>query len=196
MQRIKKKSNIGSVFVNLFGNTLAREMNSIGSVVNEKYEIPFEIEFNSSWRVSHSCGNCHHEVSFGENYDAGTKEYKLIKGLNSTNYTLDFLNNLILLFNGLELGKVNGEFYLNRQDFQYEFDIQRMTSVAPILYNCPNCKTEYLAIIRVGMPQLPERNMPSGIVGKICIDEIIQIEVEGSKRFIEVAEERSVNTNY
>lgn len=193
--QIKRKSNVDFVYVTLFGGPLVPDLeHSIEEIVNRKYAIPAKVEFNSSWKINHLCGNCHEQVSFGEHYGR-TREFEFIEELNSINYSLDFLKNLTSLFSGLKLGVVNGESYINRTDFHYEYDMQRMTSVEPVLYNCANCKTEYLANIRIGLPLYPEKNMPFGMLGAICIDEILQIAVEGNKRFAEVAEENKVRAS-
>jgi hypothetical protein len=113
----------------------------------------------------------------------------MIEDLHSEKYTLAFLNNITLLFKGLKLTMVNEVYYLNRLDFQYNSDLQRTTPDAPILYNCAHCKTEYLARVRIGFPQAPEKPMPQGTTGKICIDEIIQIEATGARNFATVLKE-------
>ena len=143
MNEINIKSTIGSVTINLSGNMLIPEITeTVPGIKNMQATIPAEFQFNSSWQVSHLCGTCNNEISFGENYssDSYSASYKIISKLDTQHFRLSFLENIIALFNNLEAGAVNGVFYINRKDFVYEFDMQRMTSESPVFYTCPSVR--------------------------------------------------------
>jgi hypothetical protein len=191
MNQVKKRSNIEEVEVSFFGKILELEMPAVekGHI---KYKVPFEVEFNSSWKITHTCGNCNKEVSFGKDYETHVTGYTGFNDMDSEKYKPAFLKNIVSLFKNLKLEQVNGIYYINRVDFEYVSDLQRMTSVSPVLYTCPNCKTDYLARFIIGDPVAPEKGIPNGYTGEFSVDEIVQIEKADCKSFLNVMGENKI----
>lgn len=191
MNQINKRSNIEDVYVSFFGKVLEPKMKSATELpFNSKNKVPFEVEFNSSWKISHECKNCLQNVSFGQDYETHATGYTKFNNMDSRSYKTEFLNNIVQLFKNLELRAVNGVYYINSLNFEYVSDLQRMTSLSPILYHCPHCKTEYLARFGIGVPQAPEKGNSTGYTGNIFVDEIIQIEIPNAKGFVGLLEEK------
>ncbi|MCS3797832.1 hypothetical protein [Niastella sp. OAS944] len=193
MSQINKRANIEEVYVHFFGKVLEPKMKLPTELpYNSKNKVPFEVEFNSSWKISHECKNCFRNVSFGEDYETHAAAYTKFNNMDSRNYKTEFLNNIVQLFKNLELRAVNSVYYINSLNFEYVSDLQRMTSLSPILYHCPHCKTEYLARFGIGVPQAPEKGNPMGYTGNIFVDEIIQIETANDKGFAGLLEENKI----
>lgn len=193
MNQINKRSNIKDVSVSFFGKVLEPKMTSATELpFNSKNKVPFEVEFNSSWKISHECKNCFQNVSFGEDYETHATGYTKFNNMDSRNYNTEFLNNIVQLFKNLELRAVNGVYYINSLNFKYVSDLQRTTSLSPILYHCSHCKTEYLARFGIGVPQAPEKGNSTGYTGRIFVDEIIQIETANAKGFVGLLEENKI----
>lgn len=193
MDQIKKISNIEDVYVSFFGKVLQQEMYCPTELpFTSKNAIPFQVDFNSSWKISHECNYCYQTVSFGEDYETFATGYTAFKKMDSGNYNTNFLSKIVQLFKNLKLGAVDGVYYINSTTFEYVSDLQRTTSLSPILYHCPHCKTEYLARFGIGYPWPPEKTNPSGYIGIIFVDEIIQIETANAKSFVRLLEENKI----
>jgi hypothetical protein len=154
---------------------------------------PFSFLFNCSWKVEHKCCNCAQAVSFGlgsqsANSDVRTHQFGY---LCSKYYLEDFLKVFPQLFSSTELKEWEGKLFVISDNI-FEPDYPITSSIEPMLYNCPVCNADFLARIRIGYPLLPEKNMPGGMLGKIFIDEIVYVKVDGDKHFIDLIEENKV----
>ncbi len=167
------KSKIHNGVLKYFGKKLI-DTNLPESEVFE-FVLPLNFSFNHSWNLCHKCANCENEVSICEDFDTQTKTFKVITGINSSKYDIKVINAIIQIFNELELVEIDGVKYINRKDFNYEFEFQRKSSTSLIEYTCNACSSIYLGIMRVGYPLHPEKNLIEGKLGKVEIEEIFEV---------------------
>ena len=191
---LNKTGNILNVTYTLYGERLSEEIAEKGELEKHDISIPFSFLYNSNWKVEHECAKCKHTVSFGLHVDSGKKfntNYLQLDNICSVYYDNNFLKEFPALFSSTQLKEFEGEYFVIEDGiFDPFFPIS--TSIEPILYNCPECKTQYMARMKKASPLLPDRNMPFGKPGKIIIDEIIQVEVEGGKSIIDFEKESSI----
>jgi hypothetical protein len=167
------KSKIHNGVLNYFGKKLI-ETNLPESEVFE-LDIPLYFSFNHSWDLCHKCANCVNEVSICEDFEKQTRTFKFITGIDSSKYDIKVINDIIQIFNELELVEIDGVKYINRKDFNYEFEFQRKSSTSLIEYSCNACSSIYLGIMRCSYPLQPEKNLIEGKLGKVEIDEIFEV---------------------
>jgi len=60
------------------------------------------------------------------------------------------------------------------------------------MITCQSCKAEYLAVVRVGLPLYPEKNLPLGKHGSLQIAQIIQIENDSGITFMDLLEDAKI----
>lgn len=140
-----------------------------------KLIIPLEFKFNHSWDFSHKCTNCECNVSICEYFEKKTKNFKVINGINSSKYDLQFMIDLGSMFQKIESKEIENITYLNQTDFNYEFEFQRKSSISLIEYYCNSCKTVFIGPIRIGYPLFPEKNIIEGKIGSVEIEEIFEV---------------------
>jgi len=137
--------------------------------------LPSNFSFNHSWEFQHSCSNCKKTISFQEDFHTKTKNFAVITNLNSKHYKLSLIYDLGSFFSKLSCVEIDGDVFLNRNDFDYAFDFQRKNSVNLVNYSCDNCKADYIGLVRIGYPLYPEKNLPSGKLGNVEIEEILEV---------------------
>ncbi len=142
--------------------------------------------------IEHRCLRCSNTTVFDHNYANREFSYVLVENLNTEYFRIDILEVFVKLLDNIEVREIDNVYYLNKLDFNYEYNIQRMSSVAPVTYACVNCLAEYIAILRIGLSVNPDRGLPFGEIGRIYIGGITQVEVEGGKQFMDLVEEYKV----
>ena len=167
-----------------------------GEPLSKLSSIPFTFLYNCSWKIEHECCSCMQPISFGLHYNSSESQwpkvsYQQLKYLCSKYYKDDFLKLFPLLFSSTELREWKGKLFVISDNI-FDSDFPVTSSIEPIVYNCPACKADYVARIRIGPPLEPERDMPQGRVGKIFIDEIVQVKVDEDKHLLELAEENKI----
>lgn len=162
--------------ISLYGEQLIESLTIHHSIDNEYAEIPTSFEFNSNWKVEHSCLSCGIPVVIGQNFDLGKSNFSRVKNINTFGYTREFLQEIAALFDTVELVTIDKVFYLNRTDFEYHFDFQRTSSTDVTHYTCDSCHADYLALILVGSPEMPEKGMVQGRVGRVEFVDSVMIE--------------------
>ena len=180
------KVSIKRIGVILYGKKIINDNLPVLRNEQRNITIPNHFKFNSNWIITFECLKCKSTLQFGQNFENNKIELTRIENLNSKSYNSTFLEIFLILFENLELNKVDNTLYLNRKDFNYEFDFQKMSSVSFLYYCCDLCSYEYLAKIRIGLPQLPERNIPFGEYGIVEIDEIINVKTSDGKMFTQL----------
>lgn len=161
---------VKSFRINFFGKNYLDDIDVevIGSEVN--FQLPKNLNFNSNWEIIHDCLNCENQVTFTENLENQFRNYKSIIDVNTSKRSYKFLEKVISLFPNLKIVKLNGVYYVNRTDFEYTHEIQKVSSIELKLHKCKYCYANYLSIIRIGGP-IPVERSPSlpGII------EVVQI---------------------
>ncbi len=165
-------------YIDFFGKKLIDTTLQIDKKAGQKLALPFQFNFNSGWKFTHSCCNCKSDVYISENFETKNKNFKIIPNIDSSNYDISLVKRIALLFKSLDAINVDGIFYLNRNDFDYTFDFQRQSSVHLTCYYCFDCRTEYLGVIRIGYPLIPEKNIPLGKLGQIHVIEVVSLETK------------------
>lgn len=192
---IIKKAIINQVSVFLYGEPLSKNIKLDFTNDIPFANIPLSFNYNSSWNVEHICTNCKQNVSFGLHYDSTKSKnaqlsYKKIEYLCSKYFTNIFLEEFPLLFEATSIKEFQGDFFVISNDiFRQEYPVT--SSIEPIYYTCLNCDTEYLCRFRQGFPIDPDPQYPLGMLGKVFIDEIIQIKIHDNKKIIDVVLENS-----
>lgn len=183
---ITKKVTVNHIRVLLYGEPLSEKIKI--SFTNNTYfgSIPLSFNYNCSWKVEHSCTHCQQNVSFGLHYDSTKSNhpqlsYNKIAYLCSKYFTNSFLEEFPLLFNSTSVKEFQGDFFVISNDiFREEYPVT--SSIEPIYYACLNCDTEYLCRFRQGFLIEPDPQYTSGMLGKIFIDEIIQVVTNDNKK--------------
>ena len=145
---------------------------SIDLVVDKKIVIPFEIEYNSGWKMDIVCKSCENQMSLEFDSETKSTNYTHLKELNSKNYSLKDLNFFSNRIPNTELFEVDGVYYLNRTDFNYVDEIQRKSAVRPILKSCEHCGCDYLIDLRIKSPMPSDRDDPFGSLGHLILSSI------------------------
>lgn len=174
--KLLSKSKILRGTVKFFGNELIKTDLIKSEILN--LEIPTNFKFNQSWEFRHNCTNCKNTVSICEDFDNNIKTFRVISCINSLSYEIEFIQDLSLIFQNIELVEIEGITYLNRKDFVYEFEFQRKSSINFINYSCNECGATYLGLIRIGYPLFPEKNLIMGRLGNVEIDGIFEVNID------------------
>lgn len=175
------------VNISRYGKKLIKDLEADDFSAHESADVPLVFGFNSSWKMEHDCLSCDGVVTVDQNFDKNESNLSVLKSIDSSNYSRDFLDEIATVFDTVELVEVDDVFYLNRTDFQYDFDFQRTSSVDLTHYCCASCKSDYLALIRVGFPMSPERGMEQGRAGRLEVAEIVMVSsVNGFKEQLEI----------
>ena len=140
----------------------------------QNLKLPLNFSFNHSWEFQHLCLHCKEPVSIIEDFHTKTKNFIVITNLNSKHFNRSLICEIGSFFSKLDSIEIDGDIYLNRNDFDYTFDFQRKSSENLVNYNCENCNTTYLGLIRIGYPLYPEKNLPFGKLGNVEIEEIFE----------------------
>lgn len=194
MEWIVNKIMINEVNFVLYGNEIVNDTDKIQILKNVKQniKIPNQFNFNCNWKINFKCIHCENILEVGQDFEKKEIGINKIENLNSKFYNSKFLEFFLTIFDNIEIREVDNVCYINRKDFYYEFDFQRSSSVAPVYLFCNHCNSEYLLKIRIGLPQFPERNNIFGEWGKVEIDEIINVKMNGGKMFIELLNENNL----
>lgn len=175
-----KKGRVPHVDISMYGEQLIENLEVVDSTSHRHAEIPTSFKFNSSWKIEHSCLSCGNSVSIDQNFEKSESNFSVLKNVDSFSYARIFLNEISDLFDSIELVNLDEVVYLNRTDFNYDFDFQRKSSIDITHYNCDSCKTDYLGLIRIGFPSLPERGEETGRVGQVEVADLVVIETSNS----------------
>ena len=149
--------NITEFKIEYYGEAFLKDFNVELIDKNQTLSIPTILQFNSSWKITHTCDNCHKDVVFIEDSRKPERNYNIINNINSNFRADTFLKEVCAIFPKLEQVELEGIKYINRTDFIYQFDIQRKTSVELMHHRCKNCDSDYIGIIRIGYPLERER---------------------------------------
>jgi hypothetical protein len=163
--------NIKEFRIEYYGEPFLKDENIQFTNELQAHRVPVNLDFNSPWRIIHDCSNCGEEVEFIENSQKPERNYNTIKNINSNYRNIEFLNEVCSVFPNLELIELEGIRYVNRIDFDYQFDLQRKSSVELKYHICKSCNSPYLSIIRIGYPLEAEKGIKSRFGGI----EVIQI---------------------
>jgi hypothetical protein len=169
------KTKIQSGTLKYFGNQLI-DTNLVETKIFD-LAIPANFSFNHSWDFQHNCSNCKNKVSICEDFEKKTKTFRVIDGIDSSRYNIQVITDLSSMFQKIEAIEIENITYLNRTDFNYEFEFQRKSSISLIDYCCCSCNAIYLGSIRIGYPLYPEKNLIEGELGNVVIDEILEVNV-------------------
>ena len=192
---IELLNKIYEVNLNLYGTPILKgiqDKQKNGNIDN--IAIPFEFEYNGSWKITHMCSSCQSEITFGDRFDnlyVTRENYNVSKTLFSRYYNVSFLDSIAKVFSDLKLFKPNSSEYhfITPKDFNDPNVIDLFIPTKSIIYyNCFNCNAEYLCLFRQGFPMEPEPNNPRGRLGTIFIDEIINIKVKEGDSFLKLTE--------
>lgn len=184
---IAKTLNIVKVDHQLYGDPLSNEIEPQVNGTFNNLDIPLRFEFNGSWEIQHSCSRCTGSVSFGMEYIKEKNAYPVrlyeeMKYLCSKYYKESFLIHLSKVFTGVEVIRLGDQSYLVSQN-TFEIDYPVSSSIEPVYYCCTKCQADYLALVSMAGPILPDKDIPSGKKGLISVDEIVFIEIEGGRRW-------------
>jgi hypothetical protein len=124
-----------------FGKALVKEL--VKEDIRNSSLIPVSFKFNSNWNIKFTCEKCKKEVLISEDYENQTKTFSTFSNLNSKNYSMIFLEDIAKILSNLALVVINGVSYINRVDFNYQFEFQRISSFTPSISMCTNCDTSY-----------------------------------------------------
>ena len=171
-----QKGRVPHVAVFLYGKQLIENLEVGDSTSGKHVEIPTNFKFNSSWKIEHSCLSCGNSVSVDQNFEESESNFSVLKNIDSFNYARTFLNEISALFDSIELVNLDEVVYLNRTDFNYDFDFQRKSSIDLTHYSCDSCQNDYLGLIRIGFPLPPERGLETGRVGQVEVADLVMIE--------------------
>lgn len=193
---IKKSSPIEVVFIKLYGEALDQYI--VEKQINGDYEgrIPLQFQYNGSWLIEHRCEKCNGYCSFGLHFDRSNSPYSNMSFLQteylcSQYYEKSFLIFISeLFFQTRIIENEKGSFIILKDNYDSDFPIT--SSIQLIIYQCPKCHSEYLCLARNFFPISPERGCLEGLIGTFFIDEIIQIETDMSKKFIDLLEEYKI----
>jgi hypothetical protein len=141
---------------------------------NQILSVPSDLNFNSAWQIIHECTICSNEVKFVESGKQNERNYKTLKNIDSKSRKYEFLAEVCKIFPNLEIVKLDNVNYVNRTDFNYEYDMQRKSSVELKHYCCDFCNSDYLSIIRIGYPLEREKGNLA-MTGKINVVQITQV---------------------
>ena len=164
---------VSEVVLTLYGKQIIKQLEAIDYLEEERFEVPFIFSFNSSWKMQHDCLSCGNRVTIDQNYDENESTFTVLKNVDSSNYSESFIREIATLFASLELIELGDVLYLNRTDFQYDFNFQRKSSADVTHYSCQSCKVNYLALIRIGFPQAPEKGIEEGQTGRVEVAEMV-----------------------
>ncbi|MDG1332434.1 MAG: hypothetical protein P8P74_08895 [Crocinitomicaceae bacterium] len=182
-----QKGTVPSVSIVLYGKQLIDDLDVPALDIQEQTAIPSSFQFNSSWRIEHECLSCGNVIGIDQDFEESTSNFTVLENVDSFNYSQQFLDNIATLFDSVELVKIQEVSYLNRLDFQYDFDFQRKSSVNITHSKCQNCKADYLGLIRVGSPMPTERGMEQGQTGTVEIADLVMVDTEiGFKEYCEL----------
>lgn len=173
--RITPKGKVKSGRLRFFGPKLLK--NASGESSEGMFKLPFEFCFNHSWEFQHNCINCGELTGITEDFELKSRNFEFISDVNSTNFNKSVLQDISKMFTGLYTIEVDGIMYINRSNFTYDLEFQRRSSVTLTRYNCINCDIDYTGLIRIGYPLTPERNNPTGNLGIVEIDEILEMKI-------------------
>jgi hypothetical protein len=150
--------------------------------------LPITFKYNSHWDVDFKCKKCSADVHIIENSTASFSAFSRI-----------FSEKFIYLLNSLfQKTKVYGT---NKSPYKFltldtfnevDIDIFFIPTLTFIHFSCQNCNDEYLCRFRRGYPCEPDKGCPEGIIGQVCIDEIIEIKIDGEKRFVDILEDNKI----
>ena len=169
----------GRVFqvdISRYGKKLINELDNLDFSKHERHEVPLFFSFNSSWKIEHVCLACAETVTIDQNFDENESTLSIVKNLNSANYSRSIIEEIAAVFETIEPVEIDDVLYLNRTDFQYDFNFQRKSSVDVSHYCCQSCNADYLALIRVGFPMAAERGMEDGQVGRVEVTEMVMVD--------------------
>lgn len=188
---IELLNKIYEVNLNLYGTPILKGIQDKQENGNRNnISIPFEFEYNGSWEIDYKCSICGENVEFGDEFD-GThvkrKNYTLLKYLCSKYYSNQFLVIFPKLLSNTDIIVINDNYYVVSNGL-FETDYPITSSIKPIFFQCKKCNTEYLCRFRQGFPMEPEPSNPAGRLGKIFIDEIINIKAEENSSFLNLIE--------
>lgn len=141
---------------------------------SQTHSIPATLEFNSPWKIIHNCIECDNEVLFIEDSQKPERNYSIINNINSNCRNIKFLKEICRVFPRLKLIELKGVTYINRTDFDYQFDMQRTSSIELKYHNCNNCNANYLSVIRIGYPTESEKGLRD-YFGCIEVDQITYV---------------------
>lgn len=187
---INKIKNIPLINYKLIGEPLTMniwEKQINGNSLNK--ELPLEIRYNGSWCASFECTQCSYLVEFGENRYANFASTGLIFTKKYSETFLDIIQPLFLDIKKYKSSLSPFTFLIDSSFSIKNADILSIPILTLINFRCQKCDTEYLSKFRQGYPSEPSSANPKGMIGKIFIDEIIQIEINSNKTFIEVMED-------
>lgn len=189
---IKVINNISEVSFKLFGEAL--DENILEKQINGEYKaiLPFRFNYNGSWLIENKCPQCNAKCNFGLLYDKSKSPYsdltfKHTAYLCYKYYDRELLDFVAKLFQNTKLiSNANGDFVIFDNFYDDNFPIT--SSIQPGYYECKECHSEFLFLSRMNFPYSPDQGCPAGLIGQIFIDEIIQINIDGSERFNDLLE--------
>lgn len=169
---------VKQVYVHYFGDRLLNAYPAELQPSPFLVQIPGEFEYNSGWKLIHSCPRCSNEVTIFEDFNKQERNFRWISRLNSNKHSKTLLLEVCKMLSKLVLVEISGVLYINRVGFNYQFDFQRKASVNLLLYKCLNCNSVFLGNFKIGYPLFPEFDKPKGKIGKIILEELVCLNEE------------------
>ena len=170
-----KTGRVHHVHLSHYGKKLIDQLETEDFSVDEPLDVPFSFLFNSSWKIEHACLACGEVVTIEQNFDENDYALLMFRNINSSNFSHVLIEGIAAIFDSIEVVELDGVLYLNRTDFEYEFDFQRKSSIDLSHHTCPSCESHYLSIIRHALPTDPERGFEDGRAGSVEVAEIVMV---------------------
>jgi hypothetical protein len=193
---ISKIREVLSVDIEMYGEALDDKIIEKQANGDFKENLPFQFKYNGSWLITHKCNQCDESCKYGLDFNRLISPYPK-KSFLQTNYLCSkyydkaFLSSLALLFKQIEyVQNEKGTFIVYKDCYDPNFPIT--SSIQPAYYECGKCHSEFISILRNGFPNSPDNTYPQGLIGTMFIDEIIQIDIESKKRFVDLLEEHKI----
>lgn len=173
---LEVNSKIKKITLSYFGNQLIET--DLIETKEDELKLPSSFSFNHSWTLIHNCSNCNNQVLVFMDFENQKSNFKIISNINSKRFQKELIEKICAIYNNLYTVEIEDITYLNSHNFKYEFDFQRKSSINLTQYSCKQCNSIYLGLIKIGSPQMPEKNLIDGKIGIVLIDEIYEINVE------------------
>lgn len=170
------KEEISSVTISFSGSKLLDSVHYIEKESSVLLALPGEFDFNHSWNLKFNCPFCSEPIEIKEDFDNRIKNYRWLKSLSTKRLSLHLLESLSHFYIDTYLYEALGVTYLNRSSFNYTSDFQRVSSVNLFWSKCSCCDRLIIGDVKIGYPILPERNLPSGKIGRVQIGKLVGID--------------------
>lgn len=200
---IATKEKVNTVTVHVYGEPIIKDIKPpVEKTVRSNLSVPTELQYNGSWKVEHQCLNCKEKIAFGEEFDGWKKwerSYYELEPLYTKNYNTKILKEVSGVFNGTHVitsRKNNTSFVVPRNFEDADAETIFIPKLTVLYYYCKACGAEYLCRFRQGFPVEPDRGNPRGYPGTIYIDDIVWIQPDNGKSFLDLIPNRGVLSSF